>query len=46
MSFDKGAFNSVYDDLISNGNGQFGGAQSEDDLLRLSWILAQSSLAL
>lgn len=46
MSFDKAAFNAIYDDLIANDNKQIGSAKSGDDLIRLGWMLAQSSIAL
>ncbi|KAG4069826.1 hypothetical protein HA402_006841 [Bradysia odoriphaga] len=46
MNFDKATFNSIYDDLISNDNERNDSGKSADDLLRLGWLLAQSSIAL
>ncbi|XP_037025108.1 fidgetin-like protein 1 [Bradysia coprophila] len=46
MSFDKATFNSIYDDLLSNDNKRIDSDKSAADLLRLGWLLAQSSIAL
>lgn len=45
MSFDKTTFNSIYDDLVLNNNVEFG-AKTADELIRLGWLLGQSSIAL
>lgn len=45
MNFDKSTFNSIYEDLIFNNNLENCTAKTAD-VIRLGWLLGQSSIAL